>query len=69
MESEALKTKQLIQQLAELERIIGRKQLEIDYLNKTFELASEEVGYNLKKKYAPKLSNISEPTKTNSVTK
>jgi len=69
MESEALKTKQLIQQVAELERIIGQKQLEIDYLNKTFELASNEVGYDLKKKYAAKQSNISEPTKTDTAIK
>jgi len=55
--------------VAELERIIGKKQLEIDYLNKTFELAAEELGYDLKKKYAHKPSNISEPTKTNSAIK
>ena len=53
MESEALRTKRLKEQIAELERVIGQKQLEIDYLQKTIELASEEVGYDLKKKYAP----------------
>jgi len=59
MESEALKTKQLHDQVAELERIIGRKQLEIDYLNTTLDLASDEVGYDLKKKYEPKPLNHS----------
>jgi transposase len=57
LESEALKTKLLLQQVAELERVVGQKQLEIDYLSKTLELASKEVGYDLKKKYAPKSLN------------
>lgn len=52
MESEAHKTKKLLEQVAKLERKIGQQQLEIDYLKKTLELASEEVGYDLKKKYA-----------------
>lgn len=60
MESEALKTQKLLEQVAELERIVGQKQLEIDYLDKTLEQASLEVGYDLKKKYGPKSSNISE---------
>lgn len=53
MESEAEKTKRLLQQVAELERIIGQKQLEIDYLNQTLSIASKEIGYDIKKKYAP----------------
>lgn len=53
MESEQHKTLYLQQRLAELERIIGQKQMEIDYLNKVLELSGEEVGYDLKKKYAP----------------
>jgi transposase len=57
MESEAMKTQLLLQQVAELERIVGQKQLEIDYLNKALELASKEVGYDLKKKCAPRPSN------------
>jgi putative transposase len=55
MESEALKTKLLLQQVAELERVVGQKQLEIDYLSKTLELASKEVGYDLKKKVRPEV--------------
>lgn len=51
MESEALKTKQLLEQVATLERKLGQKQLEIDYLQKTLEVASKELGYDLKKKY------------------
>jgi transposase len=62
MESEAIKTKLLQQRLAEMERVVGQKQLEIDYLNKCLEIASEEVGYDLKKKYEPPCLNIFVPT-------
>lgn len=58
MESEAYKTKRLLERVGELERIIGQKQLEIDYLDKLLELESQEVGYDVKKKHAPKLSSI-----------
>jgi transposase len=51
MESEALKTKKLYTRVAELERIIGQKQLEIDFKDKLIELASEEIGYDIKKKH------------------
>jgi transposase len=57
MDSEEHKTKILLQRVAELERIIGQKQMEIDYLNKAFEFATEDVGYDLKKKYAQGHSN------------
>lgn len=57
MESEEVKTKSLLLKVAELERALGRKQLEIDFNNKLIELASEEVGYDLKKKHGPQLSN------------
>lgn len=65
MESEALKTKRLLAQVAELERCIGQKQLAIDFLEATLSAASQEVGYDLKKKYAPKSLNNFEkvPTK------
>lgn len=69
MESEATKTKALQQRLAECERIIGQKQMEIDLLNKTIELANEEVGYDLKKKYEPKHWNGLESTTINTTTK
>ena len=59
MDSETLKTKQLLNQVAELERIIGQKQLQIDLLEKTLSVASKEIGYDLKKKYEPKSLNTS----------
>jgi transposase-like protein len=51
-ESEGAKTLELLKQIAELERTIGQKQLEIDYLEKVIELGNEEVGFDIKKKYA-----------------
>jgi transposase len=57
MESEAFKTQQLLQQVAELERAVGQKQLEIDFLNKLLELGSEELGFDLKKNYSARRSN------------
>lgn len=57
MESESDKTHRLQQQLADLERIIGQKQLEIDFLNKLLELGSEDLGFDLKKNFSTKLSN------------
>jgi transposase len=68
MESEQQKTLQLYAKLAEYERIIGQKQMEIDILNKTIELASDEVGYDIKKKRAPASLNGFVPTPTNTVT-
>lgn len=57
MESEALKTKALLSKVAELERMLGRKQIEIDFNNKVIELVNEELGYDVKKKYEHQLSN------------
>ena len=68
MESEQVKTHLLQQRLAELERIVGQKQLQIDVLEKSFELASEDLGYDIKKKYVPPHWNgselINKPTST-----
>lgn len=51
MESEANKTKMLKSRVVELEAALGRKQLEIDILNKLIELASKDLGVDLKKNY------------------
>lgn len=69
MESEAYKTQQLLLRVAELERIIGQKQMEIDYLNKAFEVASEQLGYDVKKKHVPSAWNGSVGTEKNTPTK
>lgn len=51
MESEEQKTKLLLNRVAELERIVGQKQLELDVDHKIFELLNEDLGYDVKKKY------------------
>lgn len=66
--SNTLKTEQYKQRIAELERIVGQKQLEIDVLNKTLDIGSEEVGFDIKKKYGGKLSGGTAAIKNNTPT-
>lgn len=49
MQSEAQKNKELLARLAELERIVGQKQLQIDYLEQLIRISSEELKVDLKK--------------------
>lgn len=69
MESESYKTQRLQQKVAELERIVGQKQLEIDFLNKLLEVGSEEIGYDLKKNFSSKLSSGTATNEENTATK
>jgi transposase len=45
MASESAKPQYLQNRVDELERIIGQKQMEIDYLHKAFEIGSLKLGY------------------------
>jgi transposase len=65
-ESEGSKTLELMKHIAELERKVGQKQLQIDYLEKVIELGSEQVGVDIKKKYASQRSDGSMPNKKKS---
>ncbi|TVQ03452.1 MAG: transposase [Balneolaceae bacterium] len=56
------KIKNLQQKIAELEQAVGHKQMQIDYYEKFIDLASEEVGQDLKKKYATDASSGSSKT-------
>jgi len=49
MDSEQYRSKALEKRVAELEAAVGRKQLEIDYLNKLIEIAGKDLGADLKK--------------------
>ena len=49
MDSEQYRTKELEKKIAELEAAVGRKQLEIDFLNKLIENADQEMGTDIKK--------------------
>jgi transposase-like protein len=62
MESEQEKTKKLQSRIDELERALGRKQMELDYLNKLIELEGERLGEDLKKKAGLPPWNGSEQT-------
>jgi transposase-like protein len=55
IESDTRKLKALKEELKELHRIIGQKQIQIDFQNKLIELAEEEYKVDIKKKYGKKL--------------
>lgn len=52
--SEEKKNKELMVQIRELERALGRKQLELDYYKEVIEIINEEDGEDVVKKYKPK---------------
>ena len=62
-DSHSKKIEQMRQRIAELERAVGHKQMQIDYYEKFIELASDEVGQDLKKKYDSAASSGSSKTK------
>ena len=52
--SEQTKNIELLKRIRELERIVGKKQLELDYYKTALEVLSEEEGEDLLKKYKPR---------------
>jgi transposase len=66
MESETRLLLDLKAKIAELERIIGQKQLTIDFQAKMIDLAEEAYGIDIKKKSANKPSSTSGNTENNS---
>ncbi len=63
MESEQYRTKELETKIAELEAALGRKQMEIDFLNKMIEIADQDLGTDIKKNISTQVSSGSEKTK------
>jgi len=61
-QSHAHKIEELQQRIAELEQAVGHKQMQLDYYEKFIDLASDEVGEDLKKKYEPDALNGSSTT-------
>lgn len=49
MDSEQYRSKELEKKVTELEAALGRKQMEIDYLNKLIEIAGQDLSTDLKK--------------------
>ncbi|HEX5112604.1 MAG TPA: transposase [Saprospiraceae bacterium] len=61
--SEAYRTKELEKRLKEAEAALGRKQMEIDFLNKLIEFANEEYKTDIKKNLSKEPSPGSRSTK------
>jgi len=61
-------TKQLLalkKKIAELEQIVGQKQILIDFKDKMIDLAEETYGVDIKKKFSTQPSNTSGTTESN----
>lgn len=67
--SDTVKIQKLKDQIKELERIVGQKQIIIDFQQKMIELAENELGVEIKKKYVSKPLPGSGLTETNTPTK
>lgn len=63
--SDSKKIAQLKAQIKELEQLLGRKQIEIEFKEKMIELAEEKYGVDIKKKYGSKQSDGSGSTENN----
>lgn len=50
LKSENYRSRELEKKVRDLEAALGRKQLEVDFLNKLIEIASEDLGIDIKKK-------------------
>jgi transposase-like protein len=50
-QSSSLKLKELAQKVKDLERIVGQKQIKIDYLEKMIDIAKDEFDIDIKKKH------------------
>jgi transposase len=62
-ESSANRVKELEAKIRELERTVGIKQLQIDYLEKMMDIAKEELGVDIKKNSDTPQSTGSEKTR------
>jgi transposase len=60
--SDTLKIARLREEVRDMERLIGQKQIRIDFLEKMIELAEQEYGIDIKKKYSSTQSSGSGQT-------
>lgn len=51
-QSDTVKITRLRDEVREMERVVGQKQIKIDFLEKMIELAEKEYGIDIKKKYS-----------------
>ena len=68
MKSEEQLKSELQQRVGDLERIVGQKQLEIDFLHKLLEVGSKELGFDLKKSFSSPPSSGTGATNTGTAT-
>ena len=59
-ESTESQVQKLLNHMSELERAVGKKQMEIDFLNKVIDICTDEIGIDFKKKYYTMQSNGTE---------
>lgn len=64
-ESDTKELLSLKRKIAEMERIIGQKQILIDFKDKMIELAEQTYGVDIKKKFSTQPSNTSGNTESN----
>ena len=64
-DSSQQKLKELQKRISELERVVGQKQLNIDFLEKMIEIAKDQYGIDIKKKSDTPPSSGSEKTLKN----
>ena len=62
MKSDTRKIQALKEKVKDLEQLVGQKQIELEFHKKMVEIASEEVGFDIKKKYGSKRSTGSGTT-------
>ena len=62
LKSEAYRSKELEKKIKDLEAALGRKQLEVEFLNKLIETASDDLGIDIKKKHYTRQSTGSGST-------
>ena len=65
VKSDTRKIEALKEKVKELEQLLGQKQIEIEFHKKMVEIASEEVGIDIKKKFGSKPSSGSGTTGKN----
>ena len=59
LSSEGYRSKELEKQVKDLEAALGRKQMEIDFLEKLIEIANKDLGIDIKKKsYTPRSTGL-----------
>lgn len=61
--SSTKKVKELEERIKELESAVGRKQIQIDFLEKMIDIAKEDLSIDIKKNYGTQRSNGSNQTK------